>query len=217
MSEHAERRIGPVTWSLAAATTIVIVVLIAFSLLFTVRRAATPTMGPSISEGDYLVLSPLDGVPKRGDIVVWDATFGSGPRRSFVHRVVGLGGDRLDTIEGTLRRNGVALDETYLAPGTTTVGLAPTVVPDGMMFVLGDRREVSFDSRRFGAVPVTRTSGVVATVGPPWHLILAGAAVLMTLATLISYLVGRARVVAATTPTPAPVVTSSMPAGPPTS
>jgi signal peptidase I len=213
MTDDVERRIGPLTWSLAAATTVVIVGLITFSLVFTIRRAATPTMSPAIAEGDYLVLSRFNDTPKRGDVVVWENEFGAGPRQSVVHRVIGLGGDELTTVDGVVRRNGVPLDEPYLAPGTTTTGLGAITVPDGMMFVLGDRRESSFDSRRLGAVPVTRTLGVVETTGPPWHLVLAGTSILMTFLTAMSYLVGRARFVP--DPGDAPPVTAAMPTGPP--
>jgi signal peptidase I len=217
MTDEAVPSIGRLTWGLAAAATVAILALIALSMLFTSRRAATTTMSPAVAEGDSLLVSRIDDTPALGDIVVWQGPAGSNGSGLFVHRVVGLGGDELQAVDGVLRRNGEVVQEQYLALGTITDGLPPIVVPDGMMFLLGDRRESSLDSRHLGAVPITATIGVVKATGPRWHVVLGLVSVALTLLTMISYLAGRARPAAeevAADPIPG-VFADSLPAGPP--
>jgi signal peptidase I len=217
MTDGAVPPIGRLTWGLAAAATVTILALITLSVLFTSRRAATPTMSPAVAEGDNLLVSRLDDTPELGDVVVWEGSTGPGASASFVHRVVGLGGDRLEAIDGVLRRNGEIVREGYLAPGTITDGLPLITVPDGMMFLLGDQRETSLDSRHLGAVPTTATIGVVKAAGPRWHVVVGLVSVAMTLLTMISYLAGRTRpTVDLVVSDPSPVVfPDSLPAGPP--
>ncbi len=78
--------------------------------------------------------------------------------RDFIKRVVGTPGDRITCEQGKLVRNGRVVPEPYLAPGTTTENCTPTTVPKGKLYVMGDNRNNSEDSRTFG--PVDRSSVV---------------------------------------------------------
>jgi signal peptidase I len=78
--------------------------------------------------------------------------------RDFIKRVVGTPGDRITCQQGKLVRNGKVVPEPYLAPGTTTENCTPTTVPNGKLYVMGDNRNNSEDSRTFG--PVDRSSVV---------------------------------------------------------
>ena len=71
--------------------------------------------------------------------------------RDFIKRVVGVPGDRI-TCDGQLVRNGQKVTEAYLDPGTTTDGCKQTVVGPGELFVMGDNRTNSQDSRVFGVI-----------------------------------------------------------------
>jgi signal peptidase I len=76
--------------------------------------------------------------------------------RDFIKRVVGTPGDRITCQQGRLYRNGSAVNEPYLAPGTRTENCTPTTIPDGKLYVMGDNRNNSEDSRTFG--PIDRST-----------------------------------------------------------
>ncbi|TCW36566.1 signal peptidase I [Laceyella sacchari] len=94
--------------------------------------------------------------PVYGDIVVFHAEEG----RDFIKRVIGLPGDRIEIKNGKVYRNGKMLNEPYIQGMTYTRDDARTiVVPKGSLYVLGDNRENSRDSRDLGAIPLSRVVG----------------------------------------------------------
>jgi signal peptidase I len=73
--------------------------------------------------------------------------------RDFIKRVVGVPGDTITCKGGKLHRNNQPVDEPYLEPGTTTDSCGgPTVVGAGELYVMGDNRSNSQDSRSFGVI-----------------------------------------------------------------
>ena len=72
--------------------------------------------------------------------------------RDFIKRVVGIPGDRITCRDGQLVRNGQKVTEPYLDPGVTTDGCRPTTVGPGELYVMGDNRTNSQDSRSFGVI-----------------------------------------------------------------
>ena len=78
----------------------------------------------------------------------------------MIKRVVGLPGDEISVQDGTLFVNGERQEEPYVneqRPDTSSFG--PTVVPEGKVFVMGDNRADSRDSRYIGAVPLENIEG----------------------------------------------------------
>ena len=103
------------------------------------------------------VLYPL-GFPKRGDVVVFPAPGGSS--RDFVKRVIGLPGDRVEVRAGVVHVNGLPLDETYIKLHDQR-NVAGVTVPVGQLYVMGDNRPASNDSRAWGSIPVSSVIGRV--------------------------------------------------------
>lgn len=149
-------------------------------LVVGVRALATPytvhgsSMEPSAGQGDLLVASSLLP-PQRGAVVVvtppasWGDAAG-GEEHLAVKRVIGVAGDRVsccDRESGALVRNGVVIVEDYVANGDGSALAFDVVVPDGHVWLLGDNRARSRDSRMGlaapgnGAVPVSAVRGVV--------------------------------------------------------
>ncbi|MFD7971667.1 signal peptidase I [Streptomyces clavifer] len=120
----------------------------------------TDSMSPTVNPGERVLAQRIDGADvRRGDVVVFtDPVWGDVP---MVKRVVGVGGDKVACCEdeGRMTINGEPVEEPYLqakggaAPGPAD-GRAPAsvqnftaVVPEGQLFLLGDERATSLDSR----------------------------------------------------------------------
>ena len=84
-------------------------------------------------------------------------------KTSYIKRVIGVEGDHIKIEDGKVYLNGEELDETYLAEGVTTTGgiFTDVVVPEGYIFVMGDNRSHSTDSRSFGCIPVEKVESKV--------------------------------------------------------
>ena len=153
------------------------------------------SMSPQLEVSDRIVVSKLSyrlhGV-RRGDVVVFDAPPAlevpkppkSLPRRAaravlegvnvvkpttteYVKRVIGLPGEQVSARGGGLYIDDRLLVEPYLPPGLRTDDFGPVAVPRGTLFVMGDNRGSSFDSRRFGAIAESSVVGrVVVKVWP---------------------------------------------------
>ncbi len=117
------------------------------------------SMEPSLYAEQRLMVEKVSYLvhgPRRGDIVVLrDPTGGPIP---LIKRVVGLPGERVTFVQGRVYVDGVILDESYLAGVTRAEGHA-WVVPPMYVFVLGDNRGNSKDSRYFGPVPLESILG----------------------------------------------------------
>jgi len=97
--------------------------------------------------------------PEAGDIVVLDDPTGTVP--TLIKRVVATGGQTVDLQDGVVLVNGVALDEPYThgLPSDPMVQEMPYAVPEGSVWLMGDNRTNSADSRVFGAVPLSEVKG----------------------------------------------------------
>ncbi len=122
------------------------------------------SMNPTLQLRDYYVIR-LDAYeagrkPERGDIVVFERPGDD----IFVKRVIGVGGDVLGIARGSVWLNGSWLKEPYLKERPLTELPLATEIPEGHVFVLGDNRNTSEDSRDFGPVPVANVVGQVTKI-----------------------------------------------------
>ena len=122
------------------------------------------SMAPTLQLHDYYVIR-LDAYqagrkPERGDIVVFERP-GDGV---FVKRVIGVGGDILGIARGSVWLNGSWLKEPYLKERPITELPLAAEIPEGYVFVLGDNRNISEDSRDFGPVPMADVVGQVTKI-----------------------------------------------------
>ncbi len=124
------------------------------------------SMEPTIETNDRIIAEKVDLNVQRGDIITFDDP--TGEHSTLVKRVIATGGQTVDLIDGTVYVDGVALDEPYTY-GKESVPLSSTLdnmqidfpytVPDGSVWVMGDNRTNSADSRYFGAIPVSSITG----------------------------------------------------------
>ena len=163
---------------------ILIAVIIAlFIRTFVVQAFKIPSgsMKPTLQVGDHILVNKfIYGVkipylstvvlpvkdPQRGDIVVFK--FPVDPRKDFIKRVIAVPGDVVEIRDKTIFINGRRVNHDYgvFSDPRTIAGnlkprdnLGPITVPKDALFVMGDNRDESFDSRFWGFVPIRDVSG----------------------------------------------------------
>jgi signal peptidase I len=153
-------------WAQVPVYAFVSIVLL-FTFVASVFSVTMTSMTDTLQEGDRLIISRLPYRPKRGDIILftpygYSFNQNTGQFNPMVKRIVGLPGDELEYIQetGTILRNGEALDEPYIREPMRKWGSMPErlTVPEGYVFVMGDNRNNSSDSRSEGIGFVDRRS-----------------------------------------------------------
>jgi len=137
------------------------------------RQVSGMSMEPHIAPGEYVLINTFAyriGKPQRQDIVAFRSD--ADARGFFIKRIVGLPGDRVRIERGTVVLNGSPLDEPYVRYRDAR-SFAEVTVPPGSVYVLGDNRAVSEDSRAFG--PIADDHLIGRAVAGIWPLSNAGA------------------------------------------
>jgi signal peptidase I len=162
---------SPFSWravlEIVQALALAVVISVVLNLFVVqVTEVRQQSMRPTLEQNDRVLVSKLDyrfGAPQRGDIIVFnpptpDATI------PYVKRVIAVGGETIELRNGNVFVNGRQVDIPQ-AHGSTQAQAPqiayPFTVPDGQVFVLGDNRTFSSDSRTFGPVPVANIIGKV--------------------------------------------------------
>jgi signal peptidase I len=152
----------------------------------------SPSMVPTLEPGDRVLVRKVLYTPSRGDIIVFEDPEGRpGPDRGvvggfvhwlseavgiakpedddFIKRVIGLPGETVELRDGQLFVDGIGIPEPYIEGEVDTRDYGPVHVPSGALFVLGDNRLHSSDSRfGLGFVPVDKVVGrAFVIVWPP--------------------------------------------------
>ena len=115
------------------------------------------SMYPTLDQGDRVLVNKLSYKMHdvhRGDIIVFERPPGqpASEIKDLIKRVVGLPGDTIEAKQGVVYIDGKKLAEPYLVDGVTTTNLRRQDIPAGHVFVMGDNRGDSADSRVFGPI-----------------------------------------------------------------
>ena len=152
------------------------------------------SMRTTLVEGDRVMVNKLAyqfGEPSRGDVVVFDSPFSDGtdsgesipaavvrnvgealgirsPASEFIKRIIAVEGETLEIKNNRVLIDGEILDEPYLHPGSRMRDMPPRVIAVGAIWVMGDNRNNSQDSRVFDEIPVDDIVGrAFVIVWPP--------------------------------------------------
>ncbi len=147
-TEASEKKKSAFEWVSSVMAAFVVIFLI-FTFAFRVVQVSGTSMLQTLNDKDWLLVSHTQNDIKQGDIVVaTPPTYENGP---VIKRVIGVEGDEIyiDFLKGIVYVNGQALDEPYT---NTLTNLSydvtfPVTVPKGCVFVMGDNRNGSLDSR----------------------------------------------------------------------
>jgi len=169
-----------------AIVTAIILALIIRTFCVQAFKIPSGSMIPTMLVGDHLLVNkiiygtPVDipftditvfympgfTKPQRGDIIVFK--YPEDPTRDFIKRVVAVEGNTVQMIDRKLYVNGAAVSETYVQYTDTTVRMGqleprdnfgPFLVPKNKLFMMGDNRDQSYDSRWWGYVDVKQVKG----------------------------------------------------------
>lgn len=173
-------RTGISIWHFILVLLLAVIIALVVRVFFvepTLVRGAS--MAPTLHDDDRLLISKMSE-PERFDVIVFRTEEGN----SLVKRVIGLPGERIEYKGDNLYIDGERYEETYLeinkkaltdgGPLTNTfqledTGLESETVPEGHLFVMGDNRRISMDSRKIGAIPVENVIGVSKLIFFPFH------------------------------------------------
>jgi signal peptidase I len=166
-SRSPNARAGSAALSLLAAG--VLLVIVGRLFVGETFRLTTESMKPTLHAGDRVLVDRLAydfGDPHRGDLIVFRAP---GTGAVTLKRVVATGGDRVGIEDGVLHVNGQTVKEPYVDRRLVdSVYFGPVLVPTGNVFVMGDARLNSLDSRSFGPIRQNQIIGrVELRIWPP--------------------------------------------------
>ena len=167
--EPVRRRVP--RWVIEVVETVALTLVIFFviqSFIAQPFQVEQHSMEQTFTQGQYVLvdrLSHLWSPYARGQVVVFRDAEVTGHIEPLIKRVIAVGGQSVDIRDGDVFVDGRRLDEPYLFKGDdgvaepTESGPTHWDVPEGDLFVMGDHREVSADSRAFGPIPVSSVIG----------------------------------------------------------
>ena len=172
VSPEVQARREAYDWIQSLISALLICVLV-FVFVIRIMDVNGSSMSPTLINGDKVLVSGLFYEPDRGDIVVFKKD-SYNDNKALVKRVIAVVGDvvNIDFDNGIVYVNGEAVEEAYLSVSTNTKldFIGPQTVPENCLFVMGDNRNASTDSRdkRIGMVDKRVVIGKVLMVVYPF-------------------------------------------------
>lgn len=151
-------------WVKALAIAVALAFLIR-TFLFTPVIVEGASMAPTLLDNDRMIVTKI-GDLNRFDVVVFHAT----EEADYIKRIIGLPGDRVEYKNDVLYINGTVYEEPYLDEYKNELKQGPytydfsTTVPKDSLFVMGDNRRNSKDSRDIGAIPMEKVIGTTSII-----------------------------------------------------
>lgn len=134
-----------------------IIFLVVRTFLFEVRVVPSGSMVPTIMENDRFIVEKVSlrfREPRRGEVLVFKPPAGAQFRTDYIKRVIGLPGETVEVRAGTILIDGKPLEEPYILPDYRAQSdFGPVKVPGRSLFMMGDNRNYSEDSRYWGFLP----------------------------------------------------------------
>ena len=166
-----------------AEAAVIAIVLALFIRAFVVQAFKIPSgsMEPTLLVGDHILVNKfIYGIkvpfinkniipisqPKRGDIAVF--IYPLDRKKDFIKRVIGLPGEQIKIINNKIFINDEPYDDVYERHVRVTQNLGPFMVPEHSIFVMGDNRDHSYDSRYWGFVPLDSVKGKAMIIYWSW-------------------------------------------------
>ena len=132
------------------------VIVLIFSLFVRMTVVDGNSMNDTLQNGEYLLIRDFIYTPERGDIVVVNdvskKSYGEIYSAPLVKRVIAVGGDTVEIKSGVVYVNGIAQKEDYIKELMRPDNMSEITVGENQIFVMGDNRNNSGDSRTFGPV-----------------------------------------------------------------
>jgi len=160
-------------WALGLGIGFVVFVALIFSLRLVVRGSGlrayiipSAAMYPTLRPGDRVLVDArayAHSTPQRGDVVAFVKDEEELGKLRYIKRVIAVGGDVIQGDGEEVKLNGKILQEPYIASvdnsADPAISFGPVTVPPGQLFVIGDARQNSNDSRYFGCIDVSQVTG----------------------------------------------------------
>jgi len=126
------------------------------------------SMSPSLADRDFALIKKWDihfstkgsGIDFYDVVAISNIENAEGEKENTIKRIIGLPGDSIKIVNGTVHRNGQAIEDLAAVNIDTGVNIQ-FKVSEGRIFVLGDNRSDSWDSVDFGVLPINKVTGVV--------------------------------------------------------
>lgn len=136
------------------------------TFLFQNTQVIGDSMEPTLQNGNAIIVNKFIyrfKQPERGDIIAF--RYSQDPSQFFIKRIIGIEGDEIDIREGNVYLNGKKIDERYILEPMDKIKTGnikyPILIQKNTYFVMGDNRNVSYDSRynEVGLIPLSLISG----------------------------------------------------------